>query len=310
MSTTHDHDLRLRLMAFAWLDRQVEAHGEVLSSSVLRKGFECDGERVALMTQRGIFRPRQLAEIPISITTSARNPYGDSFGADGNLQYRYLGTDPDHPDNVGLRKAMAMGRPLVYFHGLLPGRYLPVWPVFIVNDDPSSLAFSVSVDNLAAWQDRLAQATGAALVAESEALRRTYITTAARRRLHQHAFRERVLHAYKSQCALCRLRHAELLDAAHIIPDSELDGEPVVANGLSLCKLHHAAYDRLFLAVRPDYTVEVNHRILEEVDGPMLKHGLQELHETRIWVPRNASLQPDRDRLAKRYEEFERRAAG
>ena len=26
--------------------------------------------------------------------------------------------------------------PLIYFHGIVPGRYLASWPVFIVGDDP------------------------------------------------------------------------------------------------------------------------------------------------------------------------------
>ena len=50
-----------------------------------------------------------------------------------------------------------------------------------------------------------------------------------------------MLEAYQSQCAFCRLRRAELLDAAHIIPDSHPLGEPRVSNGLALCKIHHAA---------------------------------------------------------------------
>jgi putative restriction endonuclease len=113
-----------------------------------------------------------------------------------------------------------------------------------------------------------------------------------------------VLQAYKEQCALCRLRHQELLDAAHIIPDSEPEGEPVVSNGLALCKLHHAAYDRYFLAVRPDYVVEVNRKILEEEDGPMLLHGLKGMNGRRIHVPRSASLRPSPDLLTQRYDRF------
>ena len=62
-----------------------------------------------------------------------------------------------------------------------------------------------------------------------------------RRRIHQGAFQERVLVAYGGKCAFCTLGYRELLDAAHIIPDSELRGEPVVSNGMSLCRLHHAA---------------------------------------------------------------------
>jgi predicted restriction endonuclease len=47
----------------------------------------------------------------------------------------------------------------------------------------------------------------------------------------------------EQKCAVCSLRHGELLDAAHIIGDGKPDGIPIVPNGLSLCKIHHAAYD-------------------------------------------------------------------
>ena len=73
--------------------------------------------------------------------------------------------------------------------------------------------------------------------------RRRYATSQVRHRLHQQGFRERVLAAYREQCAMCRLRHPELLEAAHIIPDTEPGGDPIVPNGLSLCRLHHGAFD-------------------------------------------------------------------
>jgi putative restriction endonuclease len=134
--------------------------------------------------------------------------------------------------------------------------------------------------------------------------RREYITTTFKRRLHQRAFRERVLLAYRSQCALCRLKHEELLDAAHIIPDTEPDGHPVVPNGLAFCKLHHAAYDHHFLTVTPDFVIEVRRSILEEEDGPMLMHGLKEMHGKEIRVPRERTLHPDPARLEWRYKRF------
>jgi len=125
-----------------------------------------------------------------------------------------------------------------------------------------------------------------------------------RHRLHQQAFRARVLEAYRTRCALCRLRHQELLDAAHIIADAKPEGEPVVSNGLALCKLHHAAFDRHFLAVRPDYLIEIRQSVLEEEDGPMLLHGLKEMHRQPILLPHSEALRPDRGRLEERYEAF------
>lgn len=100
----------------------------------------------------------------------------------------------------------------------------------------------------------------------------------------------------------------ELLDAAHITADAAETGEPVVSNGLSLCKLHHAAFDRHFLAVRPDYVIERRRSILEEEDGPMLLHGLKGMHGASIYVPHEASLQPDRLRLEERHAAFVRAA--
>ena len=124
--------------------------------------------------------------------------------------------------------------------------------------------------------------------------------------MHQQAFRERVLQAYRDHCAICRLRHRELLDAAHILADAHERGEPVVSNGLALCRLHHAAFDTNILGIRPDYVIEIRTDILEEIDGPMLQHGIQGFQNTRIQLPRHLELRPDPERLAERYDAFRR----
>ena len=97
----------------------------------------------------------------------------------------------------------------------------------------------------------------------------------------------------------------EPLLRSNIIPDSDPEGEPRVSNGISLCKLHHAAFDRNLFGIRSDFTITVPNHILEESDGPMLKHGLQEIHESKIVLPRNVDLQPDPEALTRRFEEFE-----
>jgi len=113
-----------------------------------------------------------------------------------------------------------------------------------------------------------------------------------------------VLRAYRECCAICRLRHRELLDATHILPDKHPQGDPVVSNGLSLCKLHHAAYDRHILGIRPDCRIDVRMDILEEIDGPMLLHGLQGFQGQPLILPRQSKDQPNREYLAERYELF------
>ncbi len=297
---TNAMDAHVRKAVFDWLSEQVQLHGDVLPRSVLAQGFMYEGNRVPLLGPQGIFKPRVLG-LPLSITAIPSGPYDDGYSPDGLLHYRYRGTDPQHADNVGLREAMRQRKPLVYFHRVVEGKYLAVWPVFIVGDDPKALTFKVEVDDASFTKY---ESTGEAVPVPAEESRRTYITSTVRQRVHQRSFRERVLQAYREQCALCRLRHEELLDAAHIIPDNEPEGEPVVSNGIALCKLHHAAFDRQFLAIRSDYVIEIRQSILEESDGPMLLHGLKEMHQKRIILPTATEHRPNPAFLEKRYQRF------
>jgi putative restriction endonuclease len=293
-------DLRVRLAAFQWLRAQMDVHGEVLPRTILAEGFAFDGRRVRLLGPQGIFKPA-VCEAPLSITT-VPGQYPDEMGS-ATLSYAYRGTNPAHPDNRGLRRAMHVQLPLVYFYRLQPGQYVVAFPVYIVGDHPDRLTFDVQVDDVT--QVARPSAEPPDMVSEDRAaIRREYVTSVVRRRLHQQAFRARVIEAYRTHCALCRLRHQEVLDAAHITADAAETGEPVVSNGLSLCKLHHAAFDRHFLTVRPDYTIEVRRSILAEEDRPMLLHGLKGMHDQPIYLPREVSLQPDRDRLEERYSAF------
>lgn len=295
------NDTRIRQAAFEWLTSQVAIHGDVLEWKLLLEGFHIDGARVPLLSQQGIFKPAVM-DVPLSIRTSPEGPYDDAFQSEGLLSYSYRGTDPQHRENRGLRFAMQERLPLVYFHKLVPGRYLATWPVFVVRDDPAALSFFVAVDDATSLSTRASEAWGTG--SEDATARREYVTTLTRRRLHQRAFRERVLSAYRYQCSLCRLKHEELLDAAHIIPDSEQEGEPIVSNGLALCRLHHSAFDRFFLGVRPDFVIEVRPDLLIEEDGPTLKHAIQGLHGQKISLPRKAEHRPSVALLANRYERF------
>jgi len=304
VSRADDLDLRVRLAAFDFLGGQVEIHGDVLDRDVLAKGFAFDGQRVPLISPQGIFKPAILPAMPLTITTvpiveGRERPYEDRIGDGGLIEYRYRGTDPQHRDNAGMRLALQRQVPLIYLYGLVLGRYMPVWPVYVVRDNPAALVFTIAVD------DRRMPFLGSRVedTLEVEA-RRRYVTRSTRQRLHQQGFRERVLAAYQACCAICRLRHQELLEAAHILPDGHPRGEPIVANGLALCKLHHAAFDTHLLGVDPDLTVVLRSDILKEPDGPMLSHGLQAFHGSTILVPRRVSLRPRREFLAERFALF------
>ena len=245
--------------------------------------------------------------MPLSITTAPvvegkQRPYEDEVGPDGFLIYRYRGINPHHHENVGLREAGRRRIPLIYFHGVVPGRYLAQWPAYVMADNPNTLSFTVAIDDPQLIRPDLS-------VDVVDEARRAYVTRLTRHRLHQHLFSQRVLRAYRQSCSVCRLRRRELVDAAHILADTHPRGEPVVPNGLALCKLHHAAFDRHIIGIRPDHVLEVRRDILEDEDGPMLRHGLQELHRASLLVvPSRPDQRPNPEFLAERYEMFQ--AAG
>ena len=262
--------------------------------------FEFQGETIAIRQTRGrgIQKPRQL-DAALSITTAftgygRQPPYEDSIGPDGYPRYKYQGTDPNLAANRSLRTAMQFSLPLAYFIGVKEAVYRPVYPVFIIGEDPAKHEFSLGFSRSEVGLDLSALSPP----------EKVYAARTTKQRLHQPLFREQVLHAYLSRCAVCRLAHPELLDAAHIIGDSEDGGDPIVPNGMALCKIHHSAFDRNFLGVTPDYVVKINRELLEEVDGPMLRHGLQEMHNSTLTVPVRAAEKPDPVRLERRYESF------
>jgi putative restriction endonuclease len=297
-----DLDREFRLAVFAHVGRLREAGGGVVTAAQLNEGLIFRGQRAPIWNQqKGIFKPALLGRdgAALTIQTSFESPYDD--GADptsGRITYRYRGTDPDHLDNKALRQAYRLGRPLVYLVGVQPGVYDAIFPFYVVGDRPQDLTFELMAD----MPGDLDRSFDRPLL-ENEALKE-YATRTVRQRLHQQRFRHLVLKAYREQCAMCHLRHTSLLDAAHILPDRDDRSKPEVPNGLSLCKIHHSAYDVGIVGVDPDYRIHLRHDVLDEVDGPMLRHGLQELHGSPISIPRRSDHRPNKEYLAERFDRF------
>jgi putative restriction endonuclease len=104
------------------------------------------------------------------------------------------------------------------------------------------------------------------------------------------------------------LKELRLLDAAHIVSDAQEAGEPSVQNGLSLCAIHHRAFDQNLVGVSPDYVVHVSRRLREDEDGPMLDL-LKGFHEAPLTKPKRALDWPDPQRLETRFALFTERTA-
>jgi putative restriction endonuclease len=289
----------LRSACFASLDVLCAQFGDDIPyAGGLDRGFPHGGRRVPFLSpQKGIFRAAaQTGPAALSINTSSKSPYGDAEVEDGYL-YAYRAGPVDQPDNRALRHAFTLQVPLVYFVATRPGWYRPLYPSYVTADDPAQQQVLVSPGRMIGALDEPEP------VPLDDMVERRYAVRATRVRLHQAVFRGRVLRAYSNTCTICRLKESRLLDAAHIAGDLELNGEPVVPNGLSLCSIHHRAFDQQLVGVTPDYTVHVSRRLLEEEDGPMLEL-LKQFHTVPILVPKKAALKPDRERLAERYERF------
>jgi len=288
MDVTADRLLRAQIMQR--LDVVVADHGYLTRPQL--RALAVGGQTYRLIDEsKGIWNPRSM-NATLSVVSSPEGPYDDRELDGALFRYSYR-AGSDAGDNTKLRRAMELELPIILLRKLEVGSYVPIYPVQVIDDDRERREFVLALDSLVAE-----------LGSSTSIVERSYVERLVKQRLHQAEFRGRVLRAYETQCAVCNLKLGRLLEAAHITADADATGDPVVTNGLSLCKIHHAAYDAGLLGVSPDYTVGINEELLVAVDGPMLLHGLQEMHGRSLTVPYRRTEQPDRERLAVRWDAF------
>jgi putative restriction endonuclease len=294
-----ERDDDLRMSRFLSLDVLRAQYGEDIPyRGALEQGFPFRGSRIPFLSHmKGIFRAAaQQGPAALSVQTSWKSPYGDSE-TEGGFFYAYRAGPTDQADNRAVRSAYELAVPIVYFVGTRPGWYRPLYPCYVVGDDPDARLVLISPGAMIGPMDEREPAPLVDKVA------RKYATREVNVRLHQARFRGLVLPAYRDRCAICRLREIKLLDAAHITADASSSGTPSIQNGLSLCTIHHRAFDQHLVGVRPDYVVQVSKQLLDEDDGPMLDL-LKQFHEIPLHLPTRTALRPDPERLARRYDAF------
>ena len=246
----------------------------------------------------GIYRSRvQRGGAALSLNSSFKpKRYRDEETPDGVL-YRYQDGPIDNHFNQWLRNACTLRVPLVYFIGTRLNWYRPEYPAF-VDDDLAGRRVLISFGKMRGpYEER----EPAYIDDDNE---RRYVVRQVKQRVHQAQFRGVVLPAYHDSCAICRLKEIRLLDAAHIDGDSEERGDPIVSNGLSLCSIHHRAFDQDLVGISPDFEVRVSRRLLDDEDGPMLDL-LKGFHGRPIQMPVRRAARPDTERLARRFERFQ-----
>ncbi len=294
---TAEDQARLRLEIFHDLELFIDSRGGFASRDELTAFTLRSGRPMPVIDRnKGIRNPREL-DATLSIVSASDkghyNVYDDAIDRDrGLLFYSWAQGPLDAGDNRKLLAALEQQVPIILFEKPMANVYVPVIGVRVIDVLPDRRQFVVDLDD-----------TGVR-ASPTATLDKRYVERLVKQRVHQPVFRARVLSAYNKQCAVCTLKYAELLDAAHIIADTDERGLPVVTNGMAMCKIHHAAYDQNFLGVSPDYVVHINERLLADRDGPMLQYGLQAMNGKALELPTRRDDRPDRDFLAERFATF------
>ena len=302
-------EMHFRDTAFAWIRAQ-QLHKPFFTRDDLSK-FEFGGTQHRLIGPfTGIWKVAALSDSAIAISTEyvpdgRKRQYSDGEGPDGLQRYKWRKTNPDQWENRALRKAMERNLPLVWLVGIgyVPGTTQQLYdarlPVYLIGEEPADHQFVVAFEQ---GQEVLPSGEPPAV---QEIVKR-YNERIVKTRYHQPLFRARVIHAYAERCAVCRLPFTELLEAAHIRPDSQ-GGSAKISNGMSLCKIHHGAYDSDIIGISPDYKIHVRESVLATFDGPTLQYSIKEMNgEDLRQIPKDASSQPDRELLAERFEKFQK----
>ena len=312
MAATDHKDAAYRQAAFAHLQSLLAGNG-LLTRDMMAVPFFLNGERCTLVDpRRGIHKPRHMRYL-LSITTvvaakGRRIWYADQtsvhseiYAGMSGVLYSFMGSDPDAPQNRWLSDAAELKTPIIYFLGIKPGLYNPIFPAFLTDWNGPSLSVRI------VFSPRLGTVERQTYPADEND--RRYAMRVVKQRLHQFQFREAVIDAYGGRCAISKLPEPRLLDAAHIIRDADEElGHPIVPNGLPLSKIHHAAFDSNLLGIDADGIVHISDRLLDIRDGPFLELGIKAARGIRILDPTRPEDKPDRDRLDLRFQAFKRAA--
>ena len=119
------------------------------------------------------------------------------------------------------------------------------------------------------------------------------VTGTARR--GQQFFRQAVLNTFDNQCAVTGIKIRELLVASHICPwnthpANRLDPQ----NGLSLSRLHDAAFDRGLITFDDDHRLLLGKDLRDAVTNATLKQSFAEFEGKELLIP-HGSLAPKQE---------------
>ena len=270
-----------RLLSLRW--------GDAVPAAELSRGFVVEGRRVNLVAWgRGIFKPKELTDGPLTLVSSLASSYEDEHIADDVLLYDYAPASSDEWANEGLKSVASFGRSVILLKQVKPKplpEYMVIAPVTIAGLDDQARKFRLSLSAAAAE-------VGGVPAPPPTVFSKAYAETVVKARLHQAYFRRDTLYAYGHRCCVCELQERPLLDAAHIIADRLPDGVATVTNGMAMCPTHHRAYDQSVILVGEDYRVQVQRDRLEHLGSAPTARMIIDYDGKTIWLPKDERLRP------------------
>jgi putative restriction endonuclease len=298
-------DFALIQAAFNRLKELELMYGDAIPSAAIRAGFESNGEKALFENQaKGIFKPRQMIAGALSIKTTmprdgGTNIYNDQLIDDGFYKYSLQTGDPHGGANKQLWQSFELKQPLIYFHAVAPAVYTALWPCFI-----DSIITDVKEPflNLTVGHRPIGGIEYSTI--DTQDIESRYMVRESKVRLHQASFREAVLGAYNRRCAITGLQEERLIEAAHIIPDSEIGEKQFVYNGIALSKIHHKAYDSKLMGIDADYKIHISDKLLSTGPNDFLEQAFIRFDGENLNLPHDKAKQPNRDYLARNYERF------
>lgn len=277
-----------RILAATW--------GDAVPASELTKGFEFQRQRILLVAWgRGIFKPEQLQDGPLTLVSSLGGNYEDEALAGDVMLYDYAPQSFAWA-NEGLKRLSQQGRSVILLKQVKPKprpEYMIFAPVVVQGFDEVGRKFRLDLS--------ASPAVGEPIGSAPATYARRYTETIARARLHQAYFRRDALTAYKSRCCICSLSERPLLDAAHIIADNTDGGVANVTNGMAMCPTHHRAFDRHLLLVAPDYKVHIQRDLLTDAKSDATARVLLEFDGKGINLPRDPRYRPNPEFLKAKW---------
>ncbi len=125
---------------------------------------------------------------------------------------------------------------------------------------------------------------------------RQRVVTEIRRWSRESGFKRRVVFAYGSRCAVCRVQLG-LVDAAHILPVGAPGSSDHVRNGIALSPTYHRAYDAGLIYLDQQLHMKINTEKLHLLETLDLAGGVDRFRQPlgQIFLPPDPQQRPSPD---------------